>query len=64
MLRASYGAFQRLPEASAAMETSMREVIAFAGVPTPENRLLFDMLRTIVQTYIYKVFNIILFVIP
>ena len=107
VLRATYGAFQRLPEAKAVMEASMREVVelsralgtglvdsdveawgatlrglspdaktsmlqdveagrkteveAFAGVvialgekagiPTPVNRLLFDMIRTIEQSY-------------
>jgi 2-dehydropantoate 2-reductase len=107
VLRATYGAFQRLPEAWAVMEAAMRELIAISralgtglveadleawrgtllglspdaktsmlqdvearrkteveafagtvialgekvGVPTPVNRLLFDMLRTIEQSY-------------
>jgi 2-dehydropantoate 2-reductase len=107
LLRAPYGPFQRLPEAKAVMEASMREVVALsralgtglvdsdveawgetlsrlspdaktsmlqdveagrkteveifagavialgekAGVATPVNRLLFDMLRTIEQSY-------------
>jgi 2-dehydropantoate 2-reductase len=107
VLRATYGAFQRLPEAWSAMEAAMRELIAISrakgtgladadieawratllglspdaktsmlqdveagrkteveafsgtvialgretGVPTPVNELLFDLIRTIEQTY-------------
>jgi 2-dehydropantoate 2-reductase len=107
VLRSAYGRFQRLPEAKAVMEASMREVVALskalgtglvdadieawgdtlatlspeaktsmlqdveagrkteveafagtvialgekAGVSTPVNRLLFDMIRTIEQSY-------------
>jgi 2-dehydropantoate 2-reductase len=107
VLRATYGAFQRLPEAWRVMESAMRELIALsralgtgldesdveswrntllglspeaktsmlqdveacrkteveafagtvielgvkAGVPTPVNSLLFDMIRTIEQSY-------------